>query len=229
MDFAWKKVKGARMKNKITVCLLAILLLPLAAQAQRKQINLVGTVGMATGNVEKLIVNMGIEMEVFHNFFAQVSFDNFFESDSLMAYSARDGRISFQPTMRTRVFGMNLLGTFKLPLTRRTAWFTKAGFSYSFRSRYNYDEYYYDGFGYYGYSDYYDYYSGSHFQEDENPVRTGLAYALGTGIEHRLSDKLALTGGGTYESLFELTPAAGNEGERGNWVKLYVGFNYRIR
>jgi hypothetical protein len=217
------------MKSKTTVCLLAIVMLPLAASAQLNQINLVGTVGMATGNTERLIVNLGIEMEVFHHFYAQFSFDNFFTWDSLTGHYTRDGRISFSPTMRTRVFGMNLMGTFKLPLARRTAWFTKAGLSYTFRSRYFYDNYYYDGFGYYGYGDDYDYYPGSYSREDESPTRTGLAYALGTGVECRLNEKLAVLGGGTYESLFDQAPTADENGARGDWVKLYIGFNYRLR
>lgn len=216
------------MKNKTLVCLLAILMFPMAARAQRKQINLVGTVGMATGNIERLIVNLGIEMEVFHHFFAQVSFDNFLTAGSMRAYN-RDDRLSFSQTMRTQVFGFNLLGTFKLPLTRQTAWFTRAGLSFSFRSRSYYNDHYYDGFGYYGYDSYYDYYPGPYSAEDEDPMRTGLAYALGTGLEYRLSEKLALTGGGTYESLFDQTAAAGENGERGNWLKLYIGFSYRIR
>lgn len=218
------------MKSKTVVCMLVILMLPMAAHAQRKQINLVGTLGMATGNIERLIVNLGIEIEVFHHFYAQVSFDNFFEGASMMAYT-QDSRISFPQTMRTRVFGMNLLGTFKLPLTRRTAWFTKAGLSYTQRSRYFYDNYYYDSFGYYGYGygGYYDYYSGTYSKENETPMQTGLAYALGTGIEYRLSEKLALIGGGTYESLFDQPPPSKENGERGNWVKIYVGINYRLR
>lgn len=218
------------MKSKTVVCMLAILMLPMAAHAQQKQINLVGTLGMATGNIEKVIVNLGIEMEVFHHFYAQVSFDNLFEGASMMAYN-RDGRISFSQTMRTQVYGMNLLGTFKIPLTRQTAWFTKAGLSYTLRSRYIYDDSYYGGFGYYGYGDggYYDYYSGTYSKENKTLMRTGLAYALGTGIEYRLTEKLALIGGGTYESLFDQPPPSERNGERGNWVKIYVGINYRLR
>jgi hypothetical protein len=220
------------MKSKTVVCMLAILMLPMATHAQRKQISLIGTLGMATGNIEKVIVNLGIEMEVFHHFYAQVSFDNLFEGASMMAYN-RDGRISFSPTMRTQVFGMNLLGTFKIPLTRQTAWFAKAGLSYSHRFRYFYDNYYYDDLGFYGsgygYGGYYNYYSGTYSREDETPLQTGLAYALGTGIEYRLNEKLALIGGGTYESLFDQTPSSEENGERGNWVKLYVGINYRLR
>jgi hypothetical protein len=218
------------MKSKRAVCLLAILMLPMAVHAQQKQINLVGTLGMATGNIEKVIVNLGIEMEVLHNFYAQVSLDNLFEGASMMGY-ARDGRISFSQTMRTQILGLNLLGTFKLPLTRQTAWFAKAGLSYSHRFRYFYDDYYYDSFGFYGYGygDYYNYYSRPPSREDETPMQTGLAYALGTGIEYRLNEKVALIGGGTYESLFAQTASAVENGERGNWVKLYVGINYRLR
>lgn len=216
------------MKNK-TIILLAFFMLPMTAYSQRKQINLVGTVGMATGNTERLIVNLGIEMEVFRHFYAQFSLDNFLAWDSMTGYYGRDGRIWYTPAVRTRIFGMNLLATYKLPLTRRTAWFARAGIAYTFRSRYSYNDYYYDGFGYYGYGDYYDYYPGSYYLEDKSPTRTGPAYALGTGMEHRLSEKLALIGGGTYESLFDQTPAAGENGARGNWVKLYVGFNYRVR
>lgn len=216
------------MRIKTVVCVLAIFMLALAAYAQPKQINLVGTVGMATGNIERLIVNLGIEFEVFHHFFAQVSFDNFFATDSITAY-VHDDRLTFSHSMRTRVFGFNLLGTFKLPLTRQTAWFTRAGLSFSFRTRSYYNDHYYDGYGYYGYDNYYDYYPGPYSGQDENPMRTGLAYALGTGIEHRLSEKLALTGGATYESLFDQAAAAGKNAERSSWVKLFVGINYRIR
>jgi len=127
------------MKSKTIVCLLTILMLPAAARAYERQINLVGTVGMAVGNVERLIVNMGVELEVFRNFYAQVSFDNSLTGDDMSLY-LHGGQVSFAPELRTQVFGMNLLGTFKLPLSRRTAWFTKAGLSYSFRSRYAYND-----------------------------------------------------------------------------------------
>jgi hypothetical protein len=213
------------MKSKTVIWILAILMLPLAASAQWDRINLVGTVGMATGNTEKMIVNLGIEIEVFRYFYAQVSFDNFFDWDSMTGYYSRDGRTWISPRIRTRVFGMNLLGAFKFPLSWQCALFAKAGIAYTFRSRYSNDNYYYDGFGDYWYGGYNDYYPSS---EDESPMRTGLAYALGTGIEYRLNERLALTGGGTYESLFDQTPASGENGEHGNWVKLYVGFSYCI-
>ena len=216
------------MKNKSLVCLLAMLMLPMAARAQQKQVNLVGTVGMAPGNIERLIVNMGIEMEVFHHFFAQVSLDNFLSTGSMRAYN-QDDRLAFSQTLRTQVFGLNLLGTFKLPLTRQTAWLARAGLSFSFRTRSSYYDRYYDGYGYDDYYDYYDYYPGPYSAEGESPLRTGLAYALGTGIEQRLSEKLALTGGATYESLFDKNAAVRNNEQRGNWLKLAVGFNYRIR
>jgi hypothetical protein len=219
------------MKNEKLIMILAIFLLPLAAHAQRKQMNLVGSLGMATGNIEGLIVNLGIEMEVFQHFYAQVSFDNFFEGGSTMAY-VREGQVSFPQTMRTRVFGMNLLGTFKLPLSRRVEWFTKAGLSYTHRSRYFNDNYYYDSFGYNGYGGYggyYDYDPGLYSMEDTTPMRTGLVYALGTGIEHRLTEKLALIVGGTYESLFDQTLSAEDGEKPGHWMKFYVGVNYRLR
>jgi hypothetical protein len=216
------------LKNKTIVCMLAILMLPLAAQAQPGQINLVGTAGMATGNTERLIVNVGIEIEVFRHFYAQFSFDNFLAWDSLTGYYGRDGRIGITPTVRTQVFGVNLLATYKLALSRRLAWFAKAGLALTFHSRYYYDNYNYDGFGYYGYGGY-DYYPRGNFQDNGGPTRTGPAYALGTGLEHRLSDKLALIGGATYESLFDQTPAVDESGARGDWVKLYIGFNYRLR
>src|SRR4030042_2007750 len=154
------------MKNKTLVCLLAMLMLPMAARAQRKQVNLVGTVGMAPGNVQRLIVNMGIEMEVFHHFFAQVGFDNFLSAGSMRAYN-RDDRLSFSQTLRTQVFGLNLLGTFKLPLTRQTAWLARAGLSFSFRTRSYYNDHYYDGYSYYGYDSYYDYHPGPSSAEGE--------------------------------------------------------------
>jgi hypothetical protein len=216
------------MKNKKIICLLAILMIPMASFSQWRQVNVVGTVGMATGNTQRLIVNLGVEMEVLRHFFAQVSFDNFIDWNSLTGhYSSRDGQISLVPAVRTRVFGINLLGSFKLPLTQRSAWFAKAGFAFSFHSRDSYDNYYYDDFGYYG--DDSDYYSRSYLHADESQARTGLAYALGTGIEYRLSDKLAVIGGGIYESLFDQTSSAWEEGKNGDWVKLYVGFSYRLR
>lgn len=218
------------MKNKKFILMLAIFLLPLAAHAQRKQISLVGSLGMATGNIEGLIVNLGIEMEVFQHFYAQVSFDNFFAGGSTMAYS-RDGQVSFPQTMHTRVFGMNLLGTFKFPLSRRVEWFTKAGLSYTRRSRYFYDDYYYGNYGYYGngYGGYYGYDPGYYSMEETAPMRTGLAYALGTGIEHRLTEKLGLIVGGTYESLFDQTLSAEEVDKPGHWVKFYVGVTYRMK
>ncbi len=216
------------MKNKTIVCMLAILTLPLAAPARPGLINLVGTAGMATGNTERLIVNVGIEMEVFRHFYAQFSFDNFLSWDSLTGYYGRDGRIGISPAVRTRVFGMNVSASYKFPLSRRLAWFAKAGLAYTFHSRYYYDDYYYGGFGYYGYGGNVHYPRGS-FQDDGGPTRTGPACALGTGLEQRLSDKLALIGGATYESLFDRTPTVEESGARSDWVKLYIGFSYRVR
>jgi len=218
--------KGAQMKQKVMLCLL-VLLLPAAIRARERQVSMIGTVGMAAGNGEKLILNMGIEMEVFRHFYAQVGFDNFLEGDEWLLY-ARDGQVSLMPQMRTRIIGMNLLGAFKLPLTRRAAWFARAGLSYTLRTRYLNNDY---NFGYIDFP--YEFYYRPNYlpyrPEDREPAQTGLAYALGTGIEYRLSEKLALLGGGTYESLFDPPSSPQAEGADGDWVKLYVGVSYRIR
>jgi hypothetical protein len=218
------------MKGRTIFLLLTVFVLPMTAHAQQKKINIIGTLGTATINIHKVIINLGIEMEVFHNFYAQAGFDNLFAGTSLMA-NARDNRISFSQTMRTQIFAMNLLGTFKLPLTRLIAVFTKAGLSYTLRFRYYYNDNYRDSFGFYenGYNSYYNYYHGTYPEAQETPMPTGLAYTLGTGIEYRLNEKVALIGGGTYESLFAQTSLSKENNERGNWVKIYVGINYRLR
>lgn len=213
------------MKNKTIVCMLAILMLPLAAPARPGRVNLVGTAGVATGLTQRLVINLGVEAEMARNFYAQFSFDNFLSWDSLTGYYGPDNRFWFRPNVRTRVFGINVSASYKLPLGRRLAWFAKAGLAYTFHSRAYYDRYYYDGFGTYGG----DYYPGDYYREGDDLARTGPAYALGTGLEQRLSGKLALVGGATYESLFDRAPAADGSGGRSDWVKLYIGFGYRVR
>ncbi len=217
------------MKKKIGILILAIALIPLAANAQGKRLNLVGSLGMATSNIEGLIVSLGLEVELFRNFYAQFGFDNLFDGGSMMAYSV-DGQVSFPQTVRTQVFGLNLLGIYKLPLTREVSWFAKGGLAYTHRARYSANNYYYDSFDYSGYgSGFYDYYPGSYYYEDQAPIRTGLAYALGTGIEYQIGEKLALIGGGTYESLFQGSNSSNENGKRGDWVKMYVGISYRLK
>ena len=215
------------MKKKTAACLLALLLLPVAIRARERQVSMIGTVGMAAGNGEKLILNMGIELEVFRHFYAQAGFDNFLEGDDWLLY-ARNGQVALVPRTRTRIIGMNLLGAFKLPLTRQAAWFSRAGLSFTLRTRSFNNDY---NFGYYDFP--YEFYYSPNFlpyqRQDGEPAQTGLAYALGTGIEYRLSEKLALLGGGTYESLFDRPSSPRAEGEDGDWVKLYVGVSYWIR
>ena len=216
------------MKKKIGILILAIALIPLAANAQGKRLNLVGSLGMATRNIEGLIVSLGLEMELFQNFYAQLGFDNFFEGGSMMTYSV-DGRVSFPQTVRTRVFGIDLSGIYKLPLAGRVAWFTKAGLSYTLRSNSYTNDYYYDNYDFYEYGGYYGYDPGSYDMEDQMTMQTGLAYALGTGIEYQIGEKLALIGGGTYESLFQGSNSSDENGKRGDWVKMYVGISYCLK
>jgi hypothetical protein len=217
------------MKKRIGILVLAIALIPLAANAQRKRLNLVGSLGMATSNIEGLIISLGVEVELFQNFYAQLGFDNFFDGGSTMAYSM-GGQVSFPQTVRTQVFGLNLSGIYKLPLTRQVSWFTKGGLAYTHRARYPANSYYYDSFDSYGYGGgFYDYYPDSYYYEDQAPIRTGLAYALGTGIEYQIGEKLALIGGGTYESLFQGSSSSDENGKRGDWVKMYVGISYRLK
>ena len=216
------------MKKKIGMLILAIALIPPAANAQGKRLNLVGSLGMATSNIEGLIVSLGLEVELFRNFYAQLGFDNLFDGGSMMAYSV-DGQVSFPQTVRTQVFGLNLLGIYKLPLAGRVAWFTKAGLSYTHRSS-NYAGNYYDSFGSYGYGGYYDYYPNSYYDmEGQTTMQTGLAYALGTGIEYQIGEKLAFVVGGTYESLLRWNSSSGGSGTRGDWVKINVGISYRLK
>ncbi len=217
------------MKKKTVVCLMALMLLAGTALGQGKATNLVGTMGMAAGNGERLIASLGIETEVFRHFFAQVSFDGFLVGNDWSFY-AHDEGMHYTPVVRDQVFGVNLLGTFKVPLRRRTAWFARAGLSYSFHSSY-YDDNYFWGYDDYWYEYSYDRryrYHDRPYSREEGPEQTGLAYALGTGIEYRLSDKLALLGGGTYEALFDPDPSPAASGD-GDWVKIYVGISYRVR
>jgi hypothetical protein len=217
------------MKKRMGIWILAIALFPLAANAQGQRLNLVGSLGMATSNIQGLIVGLGIEMELFQNFYGQLGFDNFFDGAYTMVYS-QGGQVSFPQSMRIRVFGVNLSGIYKLPLTGRVAWFTKARISYSHRSNYNANNYYYDNFDSYGYGGYYGYDPGSYYYtEDETSMHTGLAYALGTGIEYQINEKLAFIAGVIYESLFQWNTSSGGSGNRGDWAKINVGINYHLK
>ena len=195
------------MKKSIFIGMLVLILVPISAAGS--QMNILGGVGFAFDDIEGVVIELGMEFRLARSFYMQLTADTYLDDhsegwgDYIFYYS---GIVYYPQRIHTRPYGVNIFATYKLPLSRNWNVLGKVGVHAAF-----YLESYYD--------DYTDY---------SGPKKEGIGTAFGVGIEHRLTERLALVIGGTYKMLFDGDSNAVPALENSHWFKLDLGLNYQI-
>ncbi|MCP4220994.1 MAG: outer membrane beta-barrel protein [bacterium] len=203
----------------LILALTAVMFLPVSARDN--SINVIGTVGVATG-FDEPTVDIGVELEFSTGIFLQFMVNTHF-GDSNPFYNDHYYGSSYYRTsnryyesysivdLGNTLYGLNLYGVGKLKLSERLKVFGKAGVNITF----------------YASQFVYDYIE----PEDE---KNGFGFGLGGGLQYKLTDKLSITVGGVYKQLFEkelyyyqgeATPALS---ERISWTKFFGGLSYKL-
>jgi hypothetical protein len=200
------------------VLVLCWLLATLPAAGEKKRINVTGSLGMATSGVDEALLDLGVEFQLSGGLYFSFLINSHLGGDERHYYYGypynyyyAGSPYSFGIRISTnRLYGLNTYGVYKIPFSRKTGLFAKAGLSYIFYSKYDFDE-----AGYY-----------------QEVSESGFGAGLGAGVEFTLGSKAVLLLGGTYKLLFREKPRASVVVEDmlgTSWLKVYVGLNYRLR
>jgi hypothetical protein len=199
--------RSKKMKKSILIGVLIWFLTPFSAVGN--QINVLGGVGFAFDDVRGVAFELGVEFRLTRGFYLQLTADTYLDDrsewwDDYIIYYG--GIIYYPQRLSTRPYGANIFGTYKFPISKNWTAFAKVGVHAAFYLQSYYDDY--------------TNYSG--------PKKEGIGTAVGIGLEHRLTERLALVIGGTYKMLFDadanVVPALDNS----HWFKLDLGLNYQI-
>jgi hypothetical protein len=185
----------------------------------KKQINIIGALGMATSGIDDPIIDLGIEVELVHQFFVRFVLNSHLGSDrgyydyypsyNYGIYGSYYGGIGFNNG--NVLHGLTAAGVFKIPVSRKVGIFVQAGLNYLSYSRYDYS---------------------SDFEEWKSTRQRGYGAGFGSGLEFYLGEKFGLLAGGTYRFLFEDPPQRAPgipPQEKPSWLELYVGFYYHLK
>lgn len=187
----------------------------------KKQINIFGTFGMATSQLEDALLDFGVEFQLVKGFYARVAANShldvgrnrYYDDYSGLDYGYYHGYygVGFGLNDGTTVHGVSAYGVYKAALGKSLNLSLLAGLSYLSYWRQTYDS-------------------------NEDTVirnrRRGYGGGLGAAIEYYLSEKLGIIFGGTYRKLFESqTPQYPDEPlpDKPSWVHLYLGFSYSVK
>jgi len=187
------------MKKWILPGLMVLMILPLSAAA--KQINITGGVGFAFSDIEGAMIELGVELQMVKGFFLQLTAGSYLDDqsggggwDNYILYYG--GALHTPMRITARPYSLDLYSVFKLPVSRQMKVFGKAGVHAAFYLQSYWDDY----FGYSG------------------PREEGVGTALGLGMEHLLTERLAITVGVTYKVIFD----------KARWYTLSLGLNYNV-
>lgn len=208
------KRTGSRLILVTFVLVLLFAALANAAKTKtKKQINILGSLGIATSDIEEPLIDVGVEFQLVQGLYFRLEVNTHLGSGNNYYYPGYydwyypgmgldDGAI---------LHGLSTSGVYKVSLSRKLKFFIQAGLNYMFYWR-----------------DDYDYVSFTWRRVKKN----GPGVAFGSGFELDLSGKMGLIGGGIYRKLFKEeaqwhpdVPSAGQPA----WLKIYVGFYYKAR
>lgn len=187
------------------------------AAKTKKQINIFGSLGIATSDIEDPLIDVGIEFQLVQGLYLRLevnthlgSGDNYYYDYYSRGYydwyypgvGLNDGAI---------LHGLSTFGVYKIPFSRKLRFFIQAGLNYMFYWR-----------------DDYDYVSFTRRRVKKN----GPGVGFGSGFEIDLSEKIGLIGGGIYRKLFkeeaQWHPDVPSPGQPA-WLKIYVGLYYKLK
>jgi hypothetical protein len=191
-----------------------------AKTGTKKQINILGTLGIATSDIEEPLIDIGVEFQMVQGLYLRLeinthlgSGNNYYYDDY---YSPRYYYGGYYPGIGLNdgaiLHGLSTSGIYKVPLSRKLRFFIQAGLNYMFYNRDVYDN---------------DYYTWR--REKKN----GPGVAFGSGFELDLSEKLGFSGGGIYRQLFkeeaQWHPDIPPPDQPPAWLKIYIGLFYKVR
>ena len=187
----------------------------------KKQINIFGSFGMATSQLDDALLDVGVEFQLVKGFYARVLANShldvgrnrYYDYYTGMDYGYYPGYygVGFGLNEGTTVHGVSAYGVYKAALGKSISLSLLAGLSYLSYWRQTYDS------------------NEDVFIRDR---RRGYGGGLGAALEYYLSEKLGIIFGGTYRKLFEnQTLQAPGEPPPGkpSWVHIYLGFSYSLK
>lgn len=195
------------MKKWLLPGLLVLVMFPLSAVG--KQINVVGGVGFAFSDIEGTMIELGVELQMVSDFYLQLTAGSYLDDRSRGGwggYIGYYGGTLYAPLqISSRPYSLDLYGVYKLRVSKETRIFGKAGVHAAFYLQSFWDDYY-------GYS---------------GPQKDGVGTAFGIGMEHMLTERLAVMVGVTYKMLFDGGSLPGAENNT-RWFMLSLGLNYNV-
>ncbi len=189
-----------------------------ARTGTKNRINILGSLGIATSDIEDPLIDFGIEFQLSHGLYLRLEVNTHLGSGDNYNYNYyRRGYYDwyYNPGMGLNdgaiLHGLTTSGVYKLPLSKRLRFFIQAGLNYMFYWRNVYDNVYFTW---------------------RRVKKNGPGVGFGSGFELDLSEKIGLIGGGIYRKLFkeevQWHPDIPSTGQP-DWLKIYMGFYYKVK
>jgi hypothetical protein len=185
----------------------------------RKQINIIGALGLATSGIDDPIFDVGVEVELVRHLFVRFMLNshlgdsrNYYDYYPTYYYGQGHGTywgVGYNDG--TVLHGLTAGGVFKAAVSKKIKLFFQASLNYMSYTRYDYQ---------------------TDDQKWQGTRQSGYGAGFGSGLEFYLGERFGLMAGGTYRLLFEEqsqqlpnTPRP----DKPDWLEIYVGFYYRLK
>jgi len=193
---------------------------PSPLSAEKKQINIVGALGIASEQFDEALFDLGVEIELTKGLFFQALINTHmggdrYYGDPYYPYYYYDtpivygyGRyISFSAN---GLHGLTTFGVYKISFSKKIRFYGKAGVNFLFYDKYD------------SMDDRSQYYKES---------QSGFGAGFGAGFEYSISPKNAIVLGGTYKYMFQKEFEKPEDIKRTHpsWSKFYIGASYRLK
>ena len=187
------------------------------AAKTKKQINILGSLGIATSDFEEPLIDLGVEFQLVQGLFLRLEVNTHLGTGDNYYYDYYDHGYYdwFYPGIGQNdgaiLHGLTASGIYKVPFSKKLRFFIQAGLNFMFYWRNEYDNIYFTW---------------------RRIKKNGPGMTLGSGFELDLSEKIGFSGGGIYRKLFKEEaqwhpdiPASGQP----TWLTIYMGLYYRVR
>ncbi len=187
------------------------------AAKTKKQINILGNLGIATSDFEEPLIDFGLEFQLVQGLFLRLEVNTHLGTGDYYYYDYYDPGYYdwYYPGLGLNdgaiIHGLATSGVYKIPLAKKLRFFIQAGLNYMFYQRDEYENIYHTW---------------------RRIKKNGPGVGFGSGFELDLSGKMGFSGGGIYRKLFKEEaqwhpdfPAPGQPA----WLTIYVGLYYKVR
>jgi hypothetical protein len=183
----------------------------------KKQINILGSLGIATSDIEEPLIDIGIEFQLVQGLYFRLEVNTHLGSGNNYYYDYYGPGYNnwYYPGVGLDngaiLHGLSTSGVYKVPLSKKLRFFIQAGLNYMFYWRNVYDNVYFTW---------------------RRKKKNGPGVRFGSGFELDLSRKIGFIGGGIYTKLFkeeaQWHPDISTTRQPA-WIKIYVGFYYKVK